>query len=87
VKLLKFLKLLFVQCRVKALRLTENSWLVVYCNDVQRAIKLANEINRANGKWQGIIVASDDISVSTVREIPEEQRQRLLRVLLAAEEE
>jgi hypothetical protein len=85
-KLIQFLKLLFLHCRLNIIRIQPDSWIVVSSKDVEKAVKLANEINKLTGKWLGIIVAGEEISVSTVKEIPEDFRNKLLAALLKASE-
>ena len=85
-KLVQFIKWLLFRVRLNVLTITENDYIVVHCSDIKRAIQLGRELVAIKGKWQGVIVAGDDINVDTVRTLPEEVRSKLLSALLQAGE-
>lgn len=84
-KLFRFLKLLFLHVRLNTLRIKPGEFLVMRSKDVSRAYQLARDISQATDCFGGIVVAGPDISVDTVRTIPEETRKHLLAALLEAE--
>lgn len=85
-KLTEYIKCLLFRVKLNVLRINEDDWIIVHAVDLTRAAAMGRELVRSKGKWQGVIVAGEDINVDTVRTLPVEVQRKLLAALLKAGE-